>query len=259
MPKINVYLPDDLADAVKDSGLPVSAICQASLELAVRHLTDIRAVTALDHAALGDPGARLAYFTVRARTAVRLAAEHAQDAGADTIGTEHLLGGLLAEGSNLALRVMRSLEIEPADVQAALDARRANVDQQASPRAAGGEAPALRMDGRAAGALELSAIEAFSLGHNYVGCEHVLLGLIAEPDGAAGQLLRSLGADQRITRRVVAAALGGYVHARSQAKPQPVPQSSDCPALHDALQPLTQLLARIEERLAILTAPPTSP
>jgi hypothetical protein len=54
-----------------------------------------------------------------------------------------------------------------------------------------------------------------SLGHDYVGCEHLLIGLVAEPDGTAGQVLRTLGAEPRLTRHAVAAAPAGYVHLRA--------------------------------------------
>jgi ATP-dependent Clp protease ATP-binding subunit ClpA len=63
----------------------------------------------------------------------------------------------------------------------------------------------------------LAVTEATSLGHNYIGCEHRLLGLVAEPDGIAGQVLRALGADPRLVRRAVTAALAGYVHLRPKA------------------------------------------
>ena len=102
---------DDLAEAVKEAGLPVSAICQATLEQAVRRLTTIRQLVAsdLDSDTLGS---RLPRSTDKARTAFRLAVEQARAAGVPLVGTEHLLGGLLAEGSNLALPVLHALDIE---------------------------------------------------------------------------------------------------------------------------------------------------
>ena len=76
MPKINVYLPDDLADAVRDAGIPVSAVCQRALEQAVRRVTAIRetALTDLTGAGLteADLTARLRQFTARAREVVRI-------------------------------------------------------------------------------------------------------------------------------------------------------------------------------------------
>src|SRR5689334_9408393 len=112
MPKINVYLPDDLAEAVKEAGVPVSPVCQRALEGAVRRVAAVRQAAQLD-LGQGDPTATLTHFTARARTAVRLAIEQAREAGAPEVGTEQLLAGLLAEGGNLALGILRSLEIEP--------------------------------------------------------------------------------------------------------------------------------------------------
>jgi len=76
MPKINVYLPDDLADAVRDAGLPVSAICQRALEFAVRRITAIRQ-TVLSAISDEELGTQLTSFTARAVTVLKLA----RDAG----------------------------------------------------------------------------------------------------------------------------------------------------------------------------------
>lgn len=209
MPKINVYLPDELAEAVKEAALPVSAICQRALEQAVRRVTAIRETALVD---LDDAGltARLPHFTARTRTALRLAVDQARTESAAAVGTGHLLAGMLAEGANLALQVLRAVEIEPQ----ALDADLAHRDLAEA--SYGPDAPTGRFSPPAANALELAVTEATALGHNYVGTEHLLLGLIAEPDGAAGQMLRSRGAELRLTRRAVAAALAGYVHLRAQ-------------------------------------------
>src|SRR6185369_3066570 len=214
MPKINVYLPDDLAEAVKEAGVPVSAICQRALEQAVRRVTAIRE-TALGELDDADLAARLPQFTARARTALKLGGEQARAAGAPAVGSGHLLGGLLAEGGNLALHVLRAVEIEPG--AAGRELARPGPDEPAT-----GDT-GLRFSSPAANALELAVTEATGLGHNYVGCEHLLLGLVAEPDGTAGQVLRSLGAELRLTRRAVVAALAGYVHLRAQAAQSPPP------------------------------------
>ncbi|MEE6257411.1 Clp protease N-terminal domain-containing protein [Plantactinospora sonchi] len=208
MPKINVYLPDELAEAVRASGVPVSAVCQRALEQAVRRVTAIRetALVDLDDA---DLAARLPRFTERARVTVKLAVERARADGTPGVGTGHLLGGLLAEGGNLALHVLRVEEIEPERVGQALAGR-----TTAEPGLDPGTSP--HFTSPAANALELAVTEATAFGHNYVGCEHLLLGLIGEPEGTAGQVLRSLGAELRLTRRAVAAALAGYVHLRAQ-------------------------------------------
>ncbi|MFG2037009.1 Clp protease N-terminal domain-containing protein [Dactylosporangium sp. NPDC048998] len=237
MPKINVYLPDELAEAVREAGVPVSAVCQRALEQAVRRVTAIRETVLgdLDDAALA---ARLPNFTARARTALRLAADQAGATGDAAVGTGHVLGGLVAEGGNLALHVLRAIEIEPDRIVRELAAR---------PLAeAGGDDAARHFSAPAAGALELAVTEATALGHNYVGCEHLLLGLVAEPDGAGGQLLRSLGAELRLTRRAVAAALAGYVHLRAtQAGP---PAADQVMAALAALTERIERLERLERR-----------
>src|ERR1700730_1726605 len=104
MTKINVYLPDELAVAVRDAQVPISAICQAALERAVR---DVGALRGSDE----TPTQELAYgpftrFTPRARTAIAYAQGQAVERHHDHVGTEHLLLGVLYEGSNLALKVL---------------------------------------------------------------------------------------------------------------------------------------------------------
>jgi ATP-dependent Clp protease ATP-binding subunit ClpA len=258
VPKINVYLPDDLAEAVKEAGVPVSAICQAALEQAVRRLTTIRQLVAsdLDSDTLGS---RLPRFTQKARTAFMLAAGQARAAGLP-LGTEHLIGGLLAEGSNLALPVLHAMDIETGAVKAELD------------RAADGSHPGGHdAEGRISGPLGTALVGAVAaanaLGHNYVGCEHLLLGLISEPDGAGGQILRGLGADERQARRTVTAMVAGieYWQARPQGPGQGAVASSSglatsgtaartlAEAIKRELQPFADRLASIEQRLS---APP---
>lgn len=242
MPKINVYLPDELAEAVREAGVPVSAICQRALEEAVRRVTAIRETT-LGDLEIEELSARLPRFTARAHAVLRLALDQARATGAPTVGTEHLLGALVAEGGNLALQVLRALEIEPEQInrdlarlaatapqaagdQAAGDQAavpRATVPQTVTPQAPGNQV-AKQFSGSAANALELTVTEATALGHNYIGCEHLLLGLVTEPDGTAGQVLRARGAEPRLTRRAVAAALAGYVHLRAQTGSQTVGQ-----------------------------------
>jgi ATP-dependent Clp protease ATP-binding subunit ClpC len=254
MPKINVYLPDELAEAVKEAGVPVSAICQRALEQAVRRVTAIRE-TVLGEPGPGDPTARLTLFTDRARTAVKLGLEQAAATGSDTVGTAHLLAGVLAEGGNLALQVLRAIEIEPEAVRRELT-RQADQAKQAehAEQADGARRAARRFGGAAANALELAVTEATSLGHNYVGCEHLLLGMIAEPDGTGGHVLRGLGAEYRLTRRAVTAALAGYVHLRTQSISSGTGQltadaaAALATAIQRELHPIVQRLERLEER-----------
>ncbi|CAM5471161.1 hypothetical protein GCM10010329_31110 [Streptomyces spiroverticillatus] len=246
MPKINVYLPDDLAEAVKESGVPVSAVCQRALEHAVRRVIAIREAVLGDLD--GEPTGAVAHFTPRTRTVLRLAAERARDTGAPRMRTEHLLRALLDENTNLALHVLRAMEIDPAQVRRDLDL---SIPADARPEP---DNDPRRYDPNAANALELTVTEATSLGHNYVGCEHLLLGLVTEPDGVAGQVLRGLGAEPKLVRRAVVAALAGYVHLRAQSGPPAA--SSDVEqaltsALRQELGPLNDRIARLEEHLGL--------
>ena len=125
----------------------------------------------------------------------------------------------------------------------------------------------MRFSGLAANALELAVTEAISLGHNYVGCEHLLLGLASETEGTGGAVLRDLGADARPVRRAVTAALAGYtaISASKQARAQAASQASQPgrqgqpgagqmlamlrEAVRREMQPFTERLERLEERL----------
>ncbi|WP_169983444.1 Clp protease N-terminal domain-containing protein [Microbispora sp. H10836] len=269
MPKINVYLPDDLAEAVKKAALPVSAICQRALEQAVRRVAAIRE-SVLGEFEIDDP--RLSHFTPRTRAVLRLGLERARAEGASGIGTEHLLAAMLAEGQNLALHVLRAIEIEPALLERDLASHRSAAPAgavgpgQAGDGGAREDGPS-RFDTAAANALELAVTEAHALGHNYIGCEHLLLGLVTEPDGVAGQVLRARGAEPRLTRRAVTAALAGYVHLRAQGQgasqdiaqsaTQNVPQNAAQIVAAVVRQEIAPLLRRVErlEQHAGVAAP----
>lgn len=242
MPKINVYLPDDLADGVKATGVPVSAICQRALEQSVRRVSAIRA-TVLGDLEADDPTAEFSQFTERTRTVIKLAIKQARASGAASVGTEHLLHGMLAEGTNLALHVLRAMDIDSAHVARAL--------ANSSPAQATGTPTATQFSGPAANALELTVTEALALGHNYVGCEHLLLGLISEPDGTAGHVLRELGIDLRPTRRTVVAALTGYTHLRAQASTTTPADAATMIAtvVRQELRPILDRVERLEQRV----------
>jgi ATP-dependent Clp protease ATP-binding subunit ClpA len=237
MPKINVYLPDDLAESVKEIGLPVSAICQRALEQSVKRVSTIRA-TVFGELAGEDPTAGLSSFTQRAKDVLKLAIASAKDRGATEVGTRDLLSGILTEGTNLAVHLLISMDIAPDRVRDELSAT--ETQPTSGPT---------RMATTAANALELTVIEALSLGHNYVGCEHLLLGLVAEPDGTAGQLLRTLGVEQRALRQTVSAALMGYVQA-NQAATGAAMTTLLTTTIDKALEPVLRRLDRLEDRTA---------
>ncbi|MCP2330549.1 Clp protease N-terminal domain-containing protein [Actinoalloteichus caeruleus] len=245
MPKINVYLPDDLADGVKATGVPVSAICQRALEQSVRRVSSIRA-TVLGDLEANDPTAELSQFTERTRTAIKLGIEQARESRTASVGTEHLLNGMLTEGTNLALHVLHAMEVDPAHVGRAL--------ANASPAPESSETPAAtQFSGPAANALELTVIEALGLGHNYVGCEHLLLGLISESDGTAGHVLRELGIDLRSTRRTVVAALTGYTHLRAQTSTTSPADAATMIAtmVRQELRPIVDRIERLEQQTGL--------
>jgi len=126
-------------------------------------------------------------FTDRSRRVVVLAQEEARMLSHDYIGTEHILLGLIHEGEGVAARVLEQLGIS-------VDAARAQVEEIIGQ---GQTAPAghIPFTPRAKKVLELSLREALQLGHNYIGTEHILLGLLREAQGVAGQVLQKLGAD----------------------------------------------------------------
>lgn len=111
-----------------------------------------------------------------------------------------------------------------------------------------------RFTNRARHAVVLAQEESRALRHNFIGTEHLLLGLVAERDGVAGQVLRGLGAELRVTRRAVAAALAGYKHhmtAQGHASGGGAaggPADALSAALDERLQPIMARLEQLERR-----------
>ena len=138
-------------------------------------------------------------FTDRARRVVELAEGEARTRGHDYIGTEHVLLGLLAESGGVAERALNQLGITRDRVGIEVD------------RIIGrGETPItghIPFTKRAKKCLELSLREALQLGHNYIGTEHLLLGLVREKEGVAAEVLTQLGADLESVRNQVIATL----------------------------------------------------
>jgi hypothetical protein len=138
------------------------------------------------------------WFTDRARHTVSLAQEEARGLGHNYLGTEHLLLGLLTQGQGMAWRVLDQLGISAAMVRGQVEAI---IGQ--GPDTAAGPIP---LTPRSKKVLELARREAKGLGHNYVGTEHLLLGLVREGEGVAVQVLARLGADRaRIVQQVLGA------------------------------------------------------
>ncbi|HJL82954.1 MAG TPA: ATP-dependent Clp protease ATP-binding subunit [Acidimicrobiales bacterium] len=141
-------------------------------------------------------------FTDRARRVVVLAQEEARLLNHNYIGTEHILLGLIHEGEGVAAKALESLGIS-------LEAVRSQVEDLIGQ---GGSSPSghIPFTPRAKKVLELSLREALQLGHNYIGTEHILLGLIREGEGVAAQVLVKLGADLSRVRQQVIQLLSGY-------------------------------------------------
>jgi len=141
-------------------------------------------------------------FTDRARRVVVLAQEEARMLNHNYIGTEHILLGLVREGEGVAAKALESMDIS-------LNAVREQVQEIIGE---GSHAPSghIPFTPRAKKVLELSLREALQLGHNYIGTEHILLGLIREGEGVAAQVLGKLGADLSSVRQQVIQLLSGY-------------------------------------------------
>ncbi|SEH03977.1 ATP-dependent Clp protease ATP-binding subunit ClpC, partial [Nonomuraea solani] len=156
-------------------------------------------------------------FTDRAKRVVVLARQEASMLNHNYMGTEHLLLGLISEGEGVAAKVLEDMGI-------GLEAVRQRVEELIGhgPSAPAGHIP---FTPRAKKVLELSLREALQLGHNHIGTEHMLLGLIREGDGVAAQVLIRLGADLNRVRQQVIHMLQGYQSGQER---------TDAGAAHDA-------------------------
>ncbi len=157
-------------------------------------------------------------FSQRARRVVVLAQEEARTLNHNYIGTEHILLGLIREGSGVAAQALESLGIS-------LEAVRQQVGQIIG---RGQQAPSghIPFTPRAKKVLELSLREAQQLGHNYIGTEHILLGLIREGSGVAAQVLVKLGADLNRARQQVVQLLHGHQSEEVTGEDLPLPDDA---------------------------------
>jgi ATP-dependent Clp protease ATP-binding subunit ClpC len=163
-------------------------------------------------------------FTDRARRVVVLAQEEARMLNHNYIGTEHILLGLIHEGEGVAARAVVSLGISLEQVRK--DVEDAIGQGQSAPTSH------IPFTPRAKKVLELSLREALQLGHNYIGTEHILLGLVREGEGVGAQVLQKLGADLNRVRQQVLELLTGYKGEgegqSSEAAPHEEPLCPQC-------------------------------
>ena len=180
-------------------------------------------------------------FTDRARRVVVLAQEESRMLNHDYIGTEHLLLGLIHEGKGVAARALESLGISLFVVRQQVE-EIIGRGQQAPP----GHIP---FTPRAKKVLELSLRESLQLGHDYIGTEHILLGLIREGKGVAAQVLVKLGADLNQVRQQVIELLHGHQEKEPVSARSAAGELRLLPAVNARLEAVERRLTAIEQRV----------
>jgi ATP-dependent Clp protease ATP-binding subunit ClpC len=172
-------------------------------------------------------------FTDRARKVMGLARQEAQRFNHEYIGTEHILLGLIQEGSGVAANVLRNLDVDLEKIRREIE----KIVHSGPPMVTMGQLP---FTPRAKKVLELSVEEATNLGHNYIGTEHLLLGLIRENEGVAAQVLMNLGLKLEEVREEVLELLGADMTSETSPS-EKSSKKSKTPALDAFGRDLTEL------------------
>jgi ATP-dependent Clp protease ATP-binding subunit ClpC len=226
-PKINVYLPDDLAAEVKASGVPVSAVCQQALADAVARSQSGRPLP--EGISTGDTLSR--NFTKRAYGVLADAEKSAEQAG-EKATSVHLVAAVV-ESNGLAVTVLSAADIDPEDVVAEVRGRAKD----------GGRAEPLEK------VAERAVEQAGGLGHSYVGTEHLLLALTSgSRNELAVQTLRDMGLTHERALQGVVTALSAYEYARDT-----LTFSGISAPIRAALEDIRSRLARLEDRVTGVT------
>jgi ATP-dependent Clp protease ATP-binding subunit ClpA len=222
-PKINVYLPDDLAAEVKASGVPVSAVCQQALADAVAR-SQIGQPTPEGISSRDDLSRS---FTKRAYGVLADAEKAAQQAGEKPTSV-HLVAAVV-ESNGLAVTVLSAADIDPEDVVAEVQGRARD----------GGQAEALEQ------VAERAVEQARGLGHSYVGTEHLLLAVTSgSRNELAAKTLREMGLTHERALQGVVTALSAYEYAR-----ETLTFSGISAPIRAALEDIRSRLARLEDRV----------
>jgi ATP-dependent Clp protease ATP-binding subunit ClpC len=265
MPKVNVYLPDDLAAAVREAGIPVSPVCQRALAEAVRTVGAARRAVEAMRSPDFDPerapqlaGRLAALMTPRLHQSISLASQ--LSGAGEPVSTNHLLVGVIDQDDNLGVRLLRALDVDTEALRRAClegasdrpdpgEARERRGKQQSPGRRSGADEAqtgqslwdGLTFVARRAFASALEA--ALDLGHNYLGCEHLLFALCDDEASGAGEALDAFGVESSSLRRAVTTAMEGFSHARG-GRPEPTAE----------IAAIVRRLDAVESRLETLGA-----
>src|SRR5262249_3584877 len=175
-------------------------------------------------------------FTDRARKVMQLADQEAQRFNHEYIGTEHILLGLVKEGFGVAAQILKNLDIDLRKIRLEVE----KIVQAGPDMVTTGKLP---QTPRAKKVIEYSIEEAISLNHNYVGTEHLLLGLLRDQEGGAAQVLMNLGVRLEDVREGVLGLLGYDTNPKPKAKPKS--EVDELPA--PGRRAVKELEARIEQ------------
>ena len=173
-------------------------------------------------------------FTDRARRTVTLGQEEVLLLGHSYYGPEHLLLGLLHEGEGVAAQALIELGVGLEDARRAIDSMPSRMDH------APGSGAAVPFTPRLKKVFELGLREALQLGHNYIGTEHLLLGILREGESAAAQVLHDAGLELSAVRQKVIAILSGY-------RPEPNPLWVEIKMPYDEAVRLAEWLEKLSQ------------
>lgn len=199
MPKVNIYLSDDLAERVRRANLPMSRICQTALQNALDSTVDIDIAPDTDVEALPEELNLELPLGVHVIGFLRIAYTVAAERGSRTVDTEHLLQGFLDEGDSLVLHTIERTGISRKEIQARLDSE---IEPITTGSNSTGRTPLLADSARAV--LNEGARKAIAAGATVLNGGHFLLGMYTDP-GIAGTVLKDLGIDKILNATAVAA------------------------------------------------------
>ena len=169
-------------------------------------------------------------FTQRAQKVLQLAQEEAIRMKHESIGTEHILLGLIREGGGIAAKAMEAIEVSPQVIEDGIE--------ELVGMGTGDVGPIVHYTPRAKKVIELSVDESRKLGHSYIGTEHLLLALIREGEGVAARVLNNSGVSLNKARQQVLQLLGSNDHVQASGSSNP---AASTPTLDGLARDLTQI------------------